>query len=284
MIKILDNSAMTDEKSNEEKYELLPTGKRHVSFSEVKSWKECPYRHKLQAVMKIDLSKPGPYMDFGTAVHAACENYLSTRVMDTTIATKIIESVWEKNKDIKGFEPETLSEFITQAAASLADIPAWFEETFPGWEYVDAEHELYEQIEAQPHAFKGFIDGVIKVKDKKGKELIWLLDWKSCGARGWDAAKRSDEMVRTQLILYKNFWSKKMNVSPKNVRCAFILLKRIAKPGAHCELIPVSVGDITTGRALKVVNNMLTNVKRGMALKNRNSCKYCDYYQTEHCR
>ena len=31
------------------------TGKPHVSFSEIKVWKECPYRHKLTYVDKIDM-------------------------------------------------------------------------------------------------------------------------------------------------------------------------------------------------------------------------------------
>ena len=31
-----------------------PTGKPHISFSEIKQWKECPYRHKLAYVDKIE--------------------------------------------------------------------------------------------------------------------------------------------------------------------------------------------------------------------------------------
>jgi len=61
---------------------LLPTGKAHVSYSEVRSWNECPYRHYLQQIKKINLDKPSEHLDFGTAVHSACEGYLKTRVMD----------------------------------------------------------------------------------------------------------------------------------------------------------------------------------------------------------
>jgi len=32
-----------------------------------------------------------------------------------------------------------------------------------------------------------------------------------------------------------------------------------------------------------VVSNMITSVKRGIALKNRDSCTYCEYKGTEHC-
>ena len=264
------------------KFEDLPTGKPHVSFSEIREWKDCSYRHKLKHVLKIDLSKPGPLMDFGTACHAACERFLKTRVMDPTIATDMIRKVWEKNKEVPGFEPAGLDRYLSEAEAILADVPKWMEETFPGWEYVDAEHYLYEPIEGSNHAFKGFIDGVIKCKGPKNKTLIWLIDWKTT-SWGWTADKKADVMVRAQLVLYKNFWSTKTGTNPKDVRCGFVLLKRTAKPGAHCELITTSVGDVTTERSLKVINNMLSSVKKGIAIKNRSSCEYCDYRNTPHC-
>ncbi len=271
-------------------YELLPTGKPHVSFSELREWKDCSWRHKLHQVLKIDLSKPGPLMDFGTACHASCENFLKTRVMNAQIAVDMIRNVWEKNKDLtytdkNGKEKQLfcdVEQFVKEAEAILADVPAWMEATFPDWEYIDAEHQLYEPIEGSKQAFKGFIDGIIKCKGPRGKMLIWLIDWKTT-SWGWTADKKSDDMIRAQLVLYKSFWSTKTGTNPKDVRCGFVLLKRAAKPGAHCELITSSVGEVTTERSLKVVNNMIASVKRGIAIKNRASCTYCDYFNTPHC-
>jgi hypothetical protein len=245
-------------------------------------WSACSFRHKLKYVMKIDLGKPGPLMDFGTAVHASCENYLKTREMKPQIATDMIRKVWEKNKCIQGFEPDSIERYCKEATEILADIPAWLEETFPGWEFLDAEHYLYEAIADKPHAFKGFIDGIIKCKGPKNKTLVWLLDWKTTGW-GWTADKKGDPNVCAQLVLYKNFWTQKTGTNPKDVRCGFILLKRSAKVGKHCELVTTSVGDVTTGRSLKVINNMVASVKKGIAIKNRGSCTFCDYYGTEHC-
>ncbi|NBW58940.1 hypothetical protein EBR43_14425, partial [bacterium] len=129
----------------------------------------------------------------------------------------------------------------------------------------------------------GFIDGVIKVKGKRGEDVYWILDWKTT-ARGWFREKRSDEMVKAQLALYKNFWCQKNpNVPFKNVKCGFILLKKAAKPGEHCELFTVSLGETPVKRSLKVINNMLTSVKKGISIKNRDACTYCEYKDTEHC-
>jgi hypothetical protein len=272
------------------KFDDLPTGKSHISFSEVRDWKECSFRHKLKYIKKIELGQPGPLLDFGTAVHASCEDFLKTRVMNPKLATDTIRKSWEKNKDLKyidkdGKEKQSFSnveQYVKEAEDILADVPKWMEETFPGWELIDAEHYLYEPIDGHPHAFKGFIDGVIKCKGARGKTVVWLVDWKTT-SWGWSTEKKSDDMVRAQLVLYKNFWSAKTGTDPKDVRCGFILLKRTAKAGAHCELVTTSVGDVTTGRSLKVINNMIVSVKKGMALKNRASCTFCDYHKTEHC-
>lgn len=262
--------------------EALPTGKPHISFSEMRDWQECSYRHRLKYVLKLGEDKPGPALEFGTAVHASCEDFLKTRTMKSDIAIDAIQAAWETNASNPGFEPAGLPQYMREASEILSDVPAWFDETFPGWEFVDAEHALYEQIDNRPHAFKGFIDGIIRCKGPKGKDLTWLLDWKTT-SWGWSSDKKADPLVRSQLVLYKNFWSTKTGTDPRSIRCGFILLKRTAKKGARCELITASVGDATTGRSLVVINNMLASVKRGIAIKNRNSCLFCQYKNTEHC-
>ena len=42
------------------KENTFPTGKPHVSFSEIKIWKECPWRHKLTYIDKIDMFADAP--------------------------------------------------------------------------------------------------------------------------------------------------------------------------------------------------------------------------------
>jgi len=262
--------------------EDLPTGKPHVSYSEVKNWRECSWRHRLIYVKKVDVFKPSPFLDFGTAVHAACESFLETRQMDTNITMDVLDEAWRKNSGAPGFDAASLLKAKEDAAVILAEVQPFMDEQFPGWKYVAAEEELYEGIEGHPQAFKGFIDGVIMAKGKRGEDIVWLLDWKS-SQRGWLRAKRQDEMTKNQLVLYKSYWAKKHGVGLKDIRCAFVILKRAAKPGQHCELFPISVGDVVIKRSLKMVNDMVTSVKRGVALKNRNSCTYCEYKGTEHC-
>ena len=273
---------------------MFPTGKPHVSFSEVREWSECPYRHKLRHIDKIDLSKPSQHLVFGTAVHAGCEFYLKNRVLDMSVVKKEIDDAWALYGDDPNFFASakmTKDSMLETAAKILVEIPQFLDSTFPGWECHEAEEELYESIlkedsTVQNVKFKGFIDCVLVVPTMirgKEKKIKWILDWKTT-SWGWTKEKKQDFMTKSQLVLYKNFWAAKHGVDHSEIKCGFILLKKAGKPGAHCELLPVSVGDVTSKRSLKVVNNMISGVQKGLYIKNRNSCKFCDYSGTQHCK
>lgn len=225
-------------------------------------------------------------MDFGTACHSACEVFLKTGKMDLKVFKIKLHELWTEHAKIKPdeFTTKSFKQFAKEGLAILPEVPKWFDDTFPGWEFVDAEHFLYEKINGQEQAFKGFIDCIIKVPDPKNKKkyIIWVIDFKTC-SWGWQSAKKNDETVKMQVILYKSFWSSKTNFDPKNVKCAFVLLKRTAKPTQHVELVSITAGDVAMKKSLTVVNNMISSVKKGLAFKNRYSCQYCLYHATEHC-
>ena len=54
----------------------------HVSYSEIKTWNECPHKHKLQYVDKIDGFKGNLHTAFGTAIHSVCEHGLLNEDLD----------------------------------------------------------------------------------------------------------------------------------------------------------------------------------------------------------
>ena len=271
----------------------FPTKKQHVSFSEIKCWKECSYRHKLIHIDKLNVFKPSPYLDFGTAVHEGCESLLETKTVDRLKILKDVTNAWEEH----GFgEPEwyepmpgwykhvPVEEWCQWAENMWDDVPPFLDETFPGWETVAAEEALYEGIDGCDIKFKGFIDAIIKVPKTRGEgHLYWILDWKTAQSYGWRRDKKQDILMTTQLILYKHFWAKKHDVPLKDIRCGFVLLKRGGKPGKICELVKVSVGPKSLERAIKIMTGMIKTVRSGMSIKNRMSCTYCDFYQTKHC-
>ncbi|MBK23617.1 MAG: hypothetical protein CME70_06380 [Halobacteriovorax sp.] len=278
----------------------FPTNKPHISYSEVRTWKECSWRHKLQQIDKIDTFEVSPFLDYGTIVHEACEHFLKTRELDLEKMAASIRQAWEKrgydsdeyiNKqkliaEAKGNKPwphNYVDSWVEWATNAISDLPAFMDKAFPGWEYVAAEQELYEAIPNDDLKFKGFIDGIIKTPTPRGGWRGWIIDWKTAPKWGWHANKKRDVLVTSQLALYKNYWVRKYNVNPKDIHCGFVLLKRDAPPGQTCELVKVSVGPKAAAKADKLVANMISSVRRGLFFKNRDSCKYCEFLDTKHC-
>lgn len=208
-------------------------------------------------------------------------------------------------------------DFQSKIAPLLLDAPVWLDKQFPDWETVAAEDLLYEPIPGQEDIkFKGFVDAFIKVpkrrkvrKSKKAKvagagltlsgvleaeeaadyEIVpgefdyLVLDWKSSDW-GWTADKKRDFNKQLQIMLYKIFYCQKMGLDLKDIKCGFVLLKRKPnKEGSYCEFVPVSVGDKSKERALSLVNSMVNQVKQGRTIKNRWSCRFCKFANTQHC-
>ena len=278
---------------------MFPTQKPHVSYSEVRTWKECPYRHKLTYIDKIEYDDPSQYLDYGILLHDCLENYLKTRELDVDLLKSKIEAAWEEKgydteayikrlteiADSRGEKPrilDPLPKWLQWAETSVTAIPDFMDENFPNWKCISAEHQLYEPIPADDVKFKGFIDAVIECDYRKTKRKVWILDWKTAPAYGWHARKKQDFLVQAQISLYKKFWRTKFDYDCSDVGAGFVLLKRGAKKNP-VDLFKVSVGPKTEEKSEKLLRSMLKTVRKGLFLKNRNSCKYCPFYNTEHC-
>ena len=278
---------------------IFPTNKPHVSYSEIKIWKECPWKHKLMYVDGIQTYENNPYAEFGTIVHDTIENYLKTGTMDVSQVEQKLKSSWEehgfdseeyidkmteqrKKFDLK-YRHEKFDSWLTSAYNILSAVPDFMDENFGEWEYVSAEEQIYENIEGQELKFKGFIDAIIKSK-VKGKDKYWIIDWKTTGPRGWYQDKRRDFLTQAQVGLYKKFWSEREDIPLKSIGCGYALLKRNTKPEKCAWFMPVSVGPKFITKSEKLIESMVKSVKKGMNLKNRNNCRFCPFYQTEHCK
>lgn len=95
----------------------FPTGKPHISFSEIKNWHECGWRHKLIYIDKINLSKPSENLEFGTAVHAECEDYLKTRTMNPERFETEIRKIWQEKS------LANVDQWVKEGKQIIADVP-----------------------------------------------------------------------------------------------------------------------------------------------------------------
>jgi len=263
---------------------LLPTGRPHVSYSEVSEWARCSWKHKLKHVDKISQDEPSPYLVFGASLHEACESLLQQRSYDADKLKIRLADEWEKYKDHKNFAKWSLQTALREATDILSEILLFMDKTFPGWKLFDtAEIKIYEPIASNPDIFfKGYIDFVITVPSTKG-DVFWILDWKT-SSRGWFKDKKSDTILLSQIILYRHHFTAIQNVSELEAKCGYIVLNRSGKPGNKCELVKVAAGPVTVLRALKMVENAVTSIRRGIAIKNKgDNCRYCEFKETKFC-
>ena len=255
---------------------------KKISYSEFKTWTECPYRHKLIYVDKLPYFSGNEYTAFGTAIHKACEEKIPNKEVN---AYSIFENTFldelkilkEENHE---FNKQLVSDMREQAKAICDNIFSAVLEQFGQFQVVSIEEALLEDMndfESYGRKFKGFIDLVIKTPDGK----YHIIDWKTC-SWGWDSKKKADKIVNYQLTMYKHFFSKKHNIDPKKIETYFALLKRTAKKN-NVEIFRVTSGDKKINNCLSMLQKSVINMEKGISIKNRLSCKYCKFYQTENC-
>lgn len=254
--------------------------KTHVSFSEVKTWDECTWKHKLDYIDKIKVFKGNEYTAFGKAIHTVGEVLVFDEEQD---AQGIFENQFlSELKMLKdednaiSFDTKLVNDMRSQGLQLAPQLIPGLGEHFENYEVCATEEALMVPIDGVDYNFKGFIDLVIKKDDQ-----YHILDWKTC-SWGWNAKKKTDRMLSYQLTLYKHFYAKKHGIDPSKIKTYFALLKRTAKKN-QVEIFEVKAGPKKIENALKLIKKMLYNVERQKFIKNKLSCTYCPYDGTKHC-
>jgi len=252
--------------------------REHISYSELKTWNECPYKHKLKYVDNISAFKGNEFTLFGTVVHDTCEKTLLTGSTDpskyfTITFLKQLEKMMTEGVEL---DRGLIGEMERQGRHLCTKVKPAVDEYFGDHEVYSTEEMLYEEL-AGDKKFKGFIDLVVKKDD-----TYHIIDWKTC-SWGWNARKKNDKILTYQLTLYKYFFAKKHVIDLKNIETHFALLKRTAKKN-EVELFRVTSGEKKVNNALKLLDKAIYNIDSKRHPRNRLSCKMCEFYKTEHCK
>ena len=193
---------------------------------------------------------------------------------------KFLEELQSLQKTGFEFNKKLVRDMRAQGKDLVKYILPQLKEVFGKYKVISVEEPIYESIEdfETDYNFKGFIDLVIQTDDG----VYHVIDWKSC-SWGWDMKRKSDKLTTYQLTLYKNFFSLKYNIDASKVETHFALLKRTAKK-QKVEIFRVSSGQRKMKNALELLQKAITNIDKQNYLKNRLSCKRCEFYKTKHCR
>jgi hypothetical protein len=258
----------------------------HISYSEIKIWDECAYKHKLVYIDNIKNFHGNEHTAFGTAMHEVCEKAVLKEVeldkesLDDFFNNKFLEEVKRLVVKKVDLNKNLIRSMREQAKGLVEYIIPELKNTFNDYEVFSAEEEIYEKLEDTGKHYKGYIDLVLKTSDGK----YHIIDWKTC-SWGWDARRKNERMVTYQLAYYKHFFSKKHNIDPANIETHFALLKRTAKSN-KVEIFRVTSGNKKIENSLKLLDKAVYNIKHKNYVKNRLSCtaKFgCEFYNTKYC-
>ena len=153
----------------------------HISYSELKDWKFCPFYHKLTRIDGIDGFTGNEYTAFGSAIHSVCEKKLLQEEIDDDFFVK------ELKKNIAALDDEIDNKIVHQMMKQgnniIPEIDDALSEYFEEYEVLAVEMPLMEDIAGHDeYKFKGFIDAIVVTPDGK----VHIFDWKTC-SWGWDS-------------------------------------------------------------------------------------------------
>lgn len=210
---------------------------KQVSYSQYSLWKTCPYQWKLQYVDKIKTSEPSIHTIFGSAMHEAIQLYLNC-MFNFTIkeadAQDIEDLLRRKMKEFYHKEIVETEKLDLVSKDDMVDFYVQGEEILEyfrkkrgeyfnkkGWSLLGIEERLAIPIRGNLH-FLGFLDVVLK-DEISGK--IKIIDIKTA-TMGWNKYQKANEVKNDQLLLYKEYYSKKHDVPVEMIDIEFLIFKR----------------------------------------------------------
>jgi len=141
---------------------------------------------------------------------------------------------------------------------------------------------------------KSYLDVVIR---NKISGAITIIDLKTA-TRGWWDMQKKNFYKKSQLLMYKQFYSEKFNVPLDKINVYFLILKRkIAKksdfPISRLQRFEPSNGVPSINKTMKAFHEFRElifdskgnhRVDRNYPAKPGSACKFCEFYNTEHCK
>jgi hypothetical protein len=224
---------------------------KNVSFSQYSKWLKCPMDWKLSYIDKLAPYEASIHTTFGTAIHAALQEYLrllytvgtaeadaldafglfkkeyEEGLKDLKIATDEQSKLNEDERDALGLiTQDTVKEFENDGKVILDHTLAYAQRSkhFPSkkYELVGIELPLEIPLKGGTILYKGFLD--IVLKDKITKKVL-ILDFKT-STRGWGKWGKQDRTKIDQLILYKRFYNQMFKVPMSDIEIEFFIMKR----------------------------------------------------------
>lgn len=268
---------------------------KFISYSQFSLFKQCQKNWFNRYVLKEE-SESGDAANFGTSIHETIQNFLLVMYNQTIREAKKINLFEDFGKRVITLSENIDAAFIEDGSNILEYFSDNFGKYFPkknhtliGIEF-PVEFKITEAIN-----FFGKIDILIK-NEETGKYIIYDL---KTSYKGWSDKEKKDEIKISQLLLYKYFLSKQLNIDINDIEIKYLIMKRKIfesenapfKQKRFQEFSPAS-GKIKIKNVINEFNLFLDtcyNNDGTIKIKEEvlqyantpKSCTYCTHYKTD---
>ena len=280
---------------------------KSTSHSQFTAYNECNLKWKLRYIDKLSLSGGSIHTLFGSAMHTVLQEYLTTMYNKSIVeAERLKLDVMLKEQMIKEFniirarwkmipcEQKEMVEFYQDGVEIIKHFKKHRNKYFmkKNYELVGIEVPIFMNVQ-EGVQLKSFLDVVIR---NKVSGRITIIDLKT-STRSWTDFHKKNFYKKAQLLMYKQFYSEKFDVPLENIDVYFLILKRkIAKksdwPISRLQKFEPAHGKPSVNKTMKAFNEFRElifdskgnhRIDRQYPAKPGSACKFCEFYDTEHC-
>lgn len=211
-----------------------------VSYSQYSIYTNCEYQWYLTYIKKHQTFTNSIYTVYGTSVHETLQEYLKTMYENSITAADNIDlgellkerlvfnyrQALDESKGEHFSTPDEMKEFLADGQTTLD----WFKKnrakyfSKKGTHLVGIEVPiLLPAIDDIPNVLlQGYVDFILYDQDL---DKYTIYDIKT-STKGWTDKEKKDQTKINQLLLYKRFYSKGMNIPEDKVDVKFFIVKR----------------------------------------------------------
>ncbi len=207
-----------------------------ISYSQFAMYSRCQLQWYLSYVKKLDPKLPTIHTCFGTSIHEAIQHYLKLLYNDSLAAAEALdieEYFGERfranyqldfDKIKKHFSsPPEMNEFFEDGINILLWFKKYRKNYFSTKKVKLLGVELPLLVKIQNNLFlKGFID-IVLYDEEEDKVIIFDIKTSS---RGWGDKDKKDDIKISQLLIYKEFFSKQYGILVDKIDVQFFIVKR----------------------------------------------------------
>jgi hypothetical protein len=272
-----------------------------VSYSQYSVYRRCPHQWYLAYLKGLAPYQASIHTVFGTAIHETLQHYLKVMYEQSGAAADredIINLFNERFKETykNQFEqskqhfsnPDEMREFYEDGV----NILEWFKkhrsQYFSTRNVVLLGIEMPLVVGLSKNLFlKGYIDFVLYDKDL---DKVYIYDIKT-SRQGWRAKDKKDDIKLSQILLYKEYFSKQYKIDIDKIEVEFFILKRKiweneAFPIPYITSFRPPSGKIKRKQAAEKFNVFLSECfdnegkminKQYSKIVSKDSCTYCPF-------